>query len=91
MRTEPLLGSAPRIARKRPADQAGMGGGYASRWGAVDDPVPWRTMHSLKLKMPFLGYPLPIIFRGGGLSESTDTKKLAIFARELDDLNHNFM
>jgi hypothetical protein len=48
-------------------------------------------MHSLKLKMPFLGYPLPIIFRGGGLSESTDTKKLAIFARELDDLHHNFM
>lgn len=69
-----MLGSAPRIAGKRPADQVGMGGGYASRCGVVDDPVPWRTIHSLKLKMPFLGYPPPIIFRGGGPYESTHMK-----------------
>lgn len=48
-------------------------------------------MRSLERHFLFLGYPLPIIFRGGGLSESTDAKKLAILERELDDLHHNFM
>lgn len=68
-----------------------IGGGYASRWGGVDDPVPCRPMRSLERHFLFLRYPLPIIFRGGGLSESTDAKKLAILGRELDDLHHNFM
>lgn len=49
-------------------------------------------MHSLKLKMPFFGgTPYPSYLGGGGLSESTDAKKLAILERELDDLHHNFM
>lgn len=92
MRTEPLLGSAPRIARKRPADQAGMGGGIRvsmgrrRRPGTMEDYALPKTENAI-----FGGTPYPSYLGGGGLSESTDTKKLAILERELDDLHHNFM
>jgi len=60
--------------------------GRPRRPGTMEGYAMSRTTFSI-----FAGTPYPSYLRGGGAYESTDAKKLAIYARELDDLHHNFM
>jgi hypothetical protein len=75
MRTEPLLGSAPRVTGKRPADLAGTGGGIRVSMGRRRRPGTMEDYALPKTENAIFGVPPYPSYLGGAVFLRVPTLK----------------